>query len=176
MFDFRSNGPFSSLRGAPSLLRALALSVVLVLLLAAVACRQSPYEEAPESFPSQALAPLWEVWDILQEDFVDRDSMDPERLGAGAVVQLAKVSQGEGEDAVSLEPETRYRLPSGAPTELAAVWGRMGGGLPAGRGPGNDARSSRTSPGGNTGADRSPGRPAYDVRLTGPFRHRSRGL
>ena len=122
MFDFRSNGPFSPPQRALWPLRAVARFAALVLLLAAVSCQQSPYEEAPESIPSQALTPLWEVWDILEEGFVDRDTMDPESLGAGAVNALAKASQGDEEDAGALEPEVRYRLPTGAPTELTAVW------------------------------------------------------
>ena len=122
MFDFRSDSPFSLLQGAVRPLRSVALVAALVLLLTAVSCRQSPYEEAPESIPSQALTPLWEVWDILEEGFVERDTLDPELLGAGAVVELASASLPDGEDAGSLEPETRYRLPSGAPTELTAVW------------------------------------------------------
>ena len=122
MFDFRSNSPCSPLQGTPSLLRALALSLAVGLLLAALSCTRSPYEEAPESIPSEALTPLWEVWDILKEGFVDRDSMDPERLGAGAVDELAKATQDAEDDAASLEPNTRYSLPDGAPEELAHVW------------------------------------------------------
>ena len=122
MFDFRSDSPFSLLQGAVRPLRPVALVAALVLLLTAVSCQQSPHEEAPESIPSQALTPLWEVWDILEEGFVERDTLDPELLGAGAVVELTNASLGDEEDAGSLEPETRYRLPSGAPTELTAVW------------------------------------------------------
>ena len=122
MFDFRSNGPFPSPRRALWPLRSVALVAALVLLLAAVSCQQSPYEEAPETIPLEALTPLWEVWDILEEGFVDRDTMDGEALGAGAVSELAKTLQGDAEGAPTLEPDNRYRLPSGAPTELTAVW------------------------------------------------------
>ena len=122
MTDFHPKGAFSSVHEAPWPLRSVALFAALVLLLAALSCRPSSYEEAPESIPSEALTPLWEVWEILEEGFVDRDTLDPERLGAGAVAELVNVSLGEGESSGSLEPEIRYRLPSGAPTELTAVW------------------------------------------------------
>ena len=122
MFDFRSHSPFPSLREALWPLRSVALVAALVLLVAAASCQQSAYEEAPETIPLQALAPLWEVWDILEEGFVDRDTMDGDSLSAGAVTELAKTLQGDAEDAPALEPDNRYRLPSGAPTELTAVW------------------------------------------------------
>lgn len=122
MFDFPWTGLSSPLRRARRPLHALAVVAAVAVLLAAMSCRQSPYEAAPESIPVDDLAPLWEVWDILQDGFVDRDTMDPQSLSLGAVEEMARATSDAEDDAASLEPDPRYSLPDGAPEELAYVW------------------------------------------------------
>ena len=128
------------------------------LLLAALSCRQSPYEEAPESIPSEPLAPLWEVWSILQEGFVDRDTMDPDRLSLGAVEEMAVATPDAEDDAAALEPEPRYSLPDGAPEEArvrVGTRGRRSSSAPRAQGT-TPPDPSRTRPGGPYAASSRP--------------------
>ena len=61
----------------------LAFGIVSVLLIQA--CWASPYPDAPATMSPQALDPLWEVWEILEDSYVEPEALDANTLGEGAI-------------------------------------------------------------------------------------------
>jgi carboxyl-terminal processing protease len=68
------------------------------------------------------LKPLWEVWDTLQDSYVDKSSLDARRLGQGATQGLlTRVHQLSGHTLPPV-PASSVKLPKEAPAELQPVW------------------------------------------------------
>lgn len=86
------------------------------------ACWASPYPDAPATMSPQALDPLWEVWEILEDSFVEPEALDPNTLGEGAIEAMLETSTQSIEMIASYEPMQRYQLPNNAPDALASVW------------------------------------------------------
>ena len=115
------------LRQRPWLVRAtLALAILAVgaaaLLAASSACSLRIESAAREQVDAQALQPLWEVWGILHDDFVDRASLDPEKLRMGATRGLLAPLAAPGTPPGSRLPANPIKPPRGAPEELQPVW------------------------------------------------------
>ena len=75
-------------------------------------------EKNPEVFYSEKLTVLWEIWEILQEEFVEKDSLDPEKLASGAISAMDALSE-EIDGASGIRD---YDPPRTVPTELIPIW------------------------------------------------------
>ena len=98
------------------------ITALLLLLLIVSACTSNAGPKAPDYVPDQALAPLWEVWDILQEEFVDQSALDPDRLNQSAVQGLLTAAGDLKLQGNPPAPTMTYKLPKGAPQELRPIW------------------------------------------------------
>jgi carboxyl-terminal processing protease len=115
------------LRQRPWLVRAiLALAILAVgasaLLAASSACSLRIESGAREQVDAEALKPLWEVWGILDDDFVDRESLDPEKLRMGATRGLLALLAGPDDPSGSRLPANPIKPPRGTPKDLQPLW------------------------------------------------------
>ena len=81
----------------------------------------------PGDVPVKALAPLRDVWNILENEFVERDNLDPAALTDGAVKSLL---QATGIPALRDNPffqEASLDRPNEVPKELAPLWDAWAG-------------------------------------------------
>ena len=105
--------------------RTTALAVLLGALLLAVvgvACDLGAEANAREQVHAEALKPLWEVWEILHDDFVDRDLLDPDALQRGATQGLLASLPGGNTATAAPLPTDPIGPPRGAPDALQPVW------------------------------------------------------
>jgi carboxyl-terminal processing protease len=98
------------------------LTIATVSALLIQACFTSQYPEAPETASPQSLDSLWEVWQILEDGFVEPEALDPGTLGKGAINKLLETSAQSAEVIENFKPMQRYQLPDKAPDALASVW------------------------------------------------------
>jgi carboxyl-terminal processing protease len=99
---------------------SLVLLTTLPLLLGVVSsgCDASNSEKTPEEFHTDKLEVLWEIWEILQEEFVEREFLDPKRLTAGAISAMKMVAD-ETDGATGFPA---YDPPDTVPIDLIPIW------------------------------------------------------
>ena len=81
----------------------------------------------PGDVPEKALSPLREVWEILENDFVLRNELDPDVLAAGAVNGLLQASNVPSLRTNHTFEATSLARPNEVPKELDAIWDTWAG-------------------------------------------------
>lgn len=76
----------------------------------------------PGDVPEKALAPLRDVWEILETDFVLRSELDADALAAGAVDGLLQASNVASLGSNRTFKETSLARPNEIPKELDVIW------------------------------------------------------
>ena len=92
------------------------LAVAVILLISQMACSRP----APEATGDEGL--IWEAWGIINESYVDGESVDPEAVSESVIAaMLAHVEEPAYPFLTELDA-TRGRVPGGVPAELLNVW------------------------------------------------------
>ena len=76
----------------------------------------------PGDVPEKALAPLRDVWEILETDFVLQSELDADALAAGAVDGLLQASNVASLGSNRTFKETSLARPNEIPKELDVIW------------------------------------------------------
>tara|TARA_Y100000590_G_scaffold268319_1_gene301366 strand:+ start:2474 stop:3826 length:1353 start_codon:yes stop_codon:yes gene_type:complete len=71
--------------------------------------------------PLEPLKPLLEVWEILQTDFVDKNTINKPQLNQSAILGLSKASNIDAEILNDLDSSSR-NIPAGIPEDLEEFW------------------------------------------------------
>ncbi len=105
-----------------SVLRNLSVTVLAMVFLSSgvmlSGCNFYNSEKNPEVFYSEKLTVLWEIWEILQDEFVEKDLLDPERLSLGAIAGMDAFSEEfNGTSGIHV-----YEPPRTVPAELSPIW------------------------------------------------------
>ncbi len=81
----------------------------------------------PGDVPEKALAPIGDIWRILETEFVLRDELDPNALADGAVDALLQASGIPALRENHTFQETSLDRPGEVPKELEAIWDAWAG-------------------------------------------------
>ena len=102
--------------------QALAVATLVLLTLVVSTCSSGADKAQQQRVSANALQPLWEVWDILQDGFVDRAALDSQRLSQGAVSGLLRRFRDLEDRESPRAPVEPLGRPKGAPSELDPLW------------------------------------------------------
>lgn len=85
-------------------------------------CNPNNPGNVPESLQTDELETLWEIWDILQQEFVGKESLNNKNLNSGALSVMNSFAEQTGILIDSGRVPPIYRPPSSVPAELKPIW------------------------------------------------------
>ena len=102
--------------------KAFAAATLVLLALVVSTCSLGADKAQQQRVSADALQPLWEVWDILQDGFVDQATLDSQQMSQGAVSGLLRRFSDLKDRESPRTPVEPLDRPKGAPSELEPLW------------------------------------------------------